>query len=100
MKVVELYLKREDGEYVPVSFEKVLDKSWKESLILVTVGSYSCPADHSEVDEIFEGLDQCDALKLLRGASFMIVKDSVKFENLGPNNVGWEKMMIKEEDER
>jgi len=91
-----LYMKNKNGEYIPVSFEEVVDKSWDNKLILVTMGSPQNMASDLDCRELLESFQDADALRALNGASFLIVEKPIKFENLGPNNVNWEYMMIEE----
>lgn len=91
-----LYMKNENGKYLPVNIDKVIDKSWDNCLIMVTLGSPQNMASNLDCHEIFKMLNASDAVQALDNASFMIVEKPIKFENLGPNNVKWEHMMIKE----
>ena len=91
-----LYMKNENGKYLPLSIDKVIDPSWDNCLIRVTLGSPQDMANDLDCHELFEMLNASDALQALNGASFMIVEKPIKFENLGPSNVNWEHMIIEE----
>ena len=91
-----LYMKNENGKYLPVNIDKVIDPSWDNCLIRVTLGSPQDMVSDLDCHELFEMLSASDAVRSLDRASFLIVEKPIKFENLGPNNVNWEYMIVEE----
>jgi len=52
----EFYTKSDKGEYIPISFDKIVTKDWDEQLVLVRIGSEENPAKEDEINQTMEGL--------------------------------------------
>jgi len=79
----EFYTKSDKGEYIPISFDKIVTKDWDEKLVLVRIGSEENPAKEDEINQTMEGLNNADALYKLKNASFLITLHNIDFEKFG-----------------
>lgn len=80
------YKKNNIGEYIPVEFKSICTKEWKNKLVLIRVGTDALPAPDSEVDETYAALGDCDALRDLGEASFLVSTHHLDFDVLGSIN--------------
>ncbi len=80
----KLYMKRKNGDFVPVTLEKVFSRpsKWKNSFVLVKVGTKDNYPTPEDLDEMSEMLRECEALLAIKDASFMVVGPDVEFKAL------------------
>ena len=79
----DLYIKTQQGDFVPVSFETIVTKDWEGKLIVLKVGSDDNPADAEVEEQTLRGLEEADALGNLEDTSFLVTRHSLTFEVLG-----------------
>lgn len=80
----DLYVKRNDGKYVPVSLEVASSKDLADKLIVVTVGSDDEPATMETLEHVQKRFIQskviAEAMKRSKHANLLILPHIVKLE--------------------
>ena len=79
---MELYMKTEDGEYVPITFKETVNSSWDNHLVVVKVGNDNYKPTESDLNEICELLGDSEVIGQLNNASFLIVGTDVDFHKV------------------
>lgn len=82
--MTELYMKDQNGNYLPVKFEKMVTKEWEGCLVLVSVGTEENPATSQDEDEVLEAIGGCDFEGINDNVSFVVTSRKIDFKNLGP----------------
>jgi predicted glycosyltransferase len=77
----KLYVKTEEGEFVPVTLERVFSdpSEWDNAFILVRVGGSPSSED---LYEVWNALATADALAKIKNASFLVVGPEFEFKPL------------------
>ena len=79
---MDLYMKNQAGEFVPVAIECVVDpKEWSGKLVMVKLGDATKPATEKDEEEFARTLELAEAVYMkAKDASIMIGLHSVTFE--------------------
>ena len=80
------YKKNEKGEFIPVTFNSVDVKDFKDKVVIVTIGSEENPAPYSEIDSFRSMLYDNFPTDDLDNTSFFIMSHQVEFEVLGKSD--------------
>lgn len=76
------YTKNSSGDYVPIEFKKICSDDWHNKLIVVKIGENGDKVPESEIEEVFAGLNDADALGSLDNTSFLITLYNLDFQAL------------------
>ena len=76
------YTKDSNGDYIPIEFKKICSDDWHNHLIVVKVGEHGDQVPESEIEEVWAGLNDADALSSLDNTSFLITLYSLEFQVL------------------
>jgi hypothetical protein len=76
------YTKNADGKYIPIEFKKICSDDWHNRLIVVKIGDGGDKVPESEIEEVWAGLNDADALGSLDNTSFLITLYNLDFQIL------------------
>lgn len=81
---IELYVKTNDGVFIPIVLEEMFSdpSEWDGSFMLVRVGSKKFVPSFEDLEKIRDMLTDCDAVSNIKDASFLVVgsHENIQFE--------------------
>lgn len=80
---MSFYMRTINGEYVPVSFDKIKTDDWDDSFVVVKVKNERRRITDNDIDEIYEALEDSEVLDNLKNTSFFITSDDLEFDAIG-----------------
>jgi hydroxymethylpyrimidine/phosphomethylpyrimidine kinase len=85
---MEIYAKNDEGWFVPVSIECVIDPlEWSNKLVVIKLGNADMPATDADEEAFATMLESADVITYnVANASIIVGTHSVKFEVQEPAN--------------
>lgn len=78
----DLYLKDKNGNFTPVSIEKMAGRDWHEKIVWVRLGTEDVPAGEEEETLMAKALENADSLADVN-TTFIVTSYQIGFEVLG-----------------